>query len=466
MQVLDSLKNLSIIKSDAIMLEDEINGGISYKDFEIASGRLYNYLDSFKLNKEEIVAIRVKRSYRKAIAIFGALKAAIPFVVIADKSPTEYVNQVYEECKPVITIDDDFLDKGLKSEYLDGYKYRDNHDLAYVVYTTGSSGFFKGVMLEYGILEKRYNIATFGKQMSQETAKALEKMSFFLLQGFYGTAAIEDLINVIVYQSRMIIVDLDKADDIDYLINMANKKNVYTMSATPKTLPEFVNNPKSNFKEYIVNFEMFPSKYSEDYKLYDGYGLSEACGSLCFKEVDKDYEITPVGKPVPGMDVKLFDKNNKQTVTNQIGELSFVPEYFRGYIKRMDLFKKAYYDGYFHTGDLGYYNEEGDIVIIGRKKDILETKDGYVVPLFIANAIKKEFLDIEKCYVKIFKDENPAMVVAYYISNKEHNVEEINKKIASRIKQYAYITHAVKVDKINYFISGKINSNSFNKPTI
>jgi len=464
MKILEALYEISQSKGDAIIFEDEINGDISYRDFEIASGKLYRYLLSLNLPKERIAVIRVKRSYRTFIAIAGALKAAVPYVIIGDTSPKEYIEQVYEECEPIITIDDDLMDKALKCEYLQGFRSRELHDLALVVYSTGSSGFFKGSMQEYGIIEKMYIKSSMGRELHKEAAQALQNMSFFFLAGFYSAASIEDLVDVIVYQSKIIIIGTENANNTDYLIDAAEKNKVYTIEATPKTLPDFVKKSASFIKEYYVCYEIFPCKYSSDYTIYNGYGLSECCGVLCFKEIEKDYDITPVGKPVPGFEVKLLDKDNKRTKTNVIGELCFVPQYFRGYIKRMDLYRKAYHDGYFHTGDMGYYNDIGDIVIIGRKKDIRETENGFIVPIYISNAIRKQFPDISNCYVKIFDDEAVPTVVAYYISENEHTIEEINSKISGTIAPYSLPTHAVKLDKFEYFYSGKINGNLFPKP--
>jgi len=464
MKVLDALYELSEIKKDSVIFEDEIYGGISYRDFELATGRLYRALSALQLPKEAMIAIRVKRSYRTYIAIVGALKAALPYVVIGDTSPSEYVEQVYAECEPALTLDDAFLDRALKEEYLPHYKARDIHDLALVIYSTGSSGFFKGSMHEYGIIDKIFSYSSVGREIYRETAAALETMSFFLLAGFYGASAIEDLINVTVYRSKLVIIPEEKCNDVDYLIEMARKHRVYTMEANPLTLPEFVKNPESTIREYYVAYEMFPCKYSPDYKVYNGYGLSEACGTLCFKEIEKDYDIAPVGTPVPLWEVKLLNRDQRQTETDEIGELCFVPEYFRGYIKRPELYRSAFYGGYFHTGDLGYYNENHDIVIIGRKRDMKETAEGYIVPIFIQNAILKAFPDISKCLVKVFTDEEPTMTVAYYISEREHTLEEINAGIACTIAPFALPTHAVRLSAFEYFRSGKLNRNLFFKP--
>lgn len=466
MKILRLLNNLSKTKSNSIILEDENGSSITYEDFEIATGKLYNYLLSLNIEKEKIIAIRLKRSYRCFITMIGAMKAAIPFVIIGDTSPDEYIKTVNKECEPVLTIDDKLLDTILDGDYLKGYKFRNLHDLAFVVYSTGSSGFFKGSMHEYGALDELYNRLEKTRKEYKMFADELEEACFLFQAGLYGIGAIVDLFNVIVFKTKAVIIKSENANRVDHLKKLAAEKNALTVVASPLTLPDFLNNPSSTIKSYCVSYEIFSYKYNPNFFVYNDYGLTEACGTLCSMPIEKDYDIVPVGKPTGDFVVKIVNKDDEPIIDNQIGELAFIPYYFRGYIKHDDLFKKAFYNGYFHTGDLAYYDEDKNIVLVGRKNDILETNEGYVVPVFISNEIKKDFKDIKKCYIKIFKDENPNMIVMYYISDVNHTLNEINNKIKNKIPSYSLPTHIVKLEQFAYFYCGKINKNLFKKPSI
>lgn len=100
--------------------------------------------------------------------------------------------------------------------------------------------------------------------------------------------------------------------------------------------------------------------------VYEGYGLTEtaSAAALSFGE---DRKIGSVGKPMMGYTVKLTDE----------GEICFGGSgVFRGYWQNEEATREALVDGFFHTGDLGEIDADGNIFITGRKKDILVTSGG------------------------------------------------------------------------------------------
>ena len=102
-------------------------------------------------------------------------------------------------------------------------------------------------------------------------------------------------------------------------------------------------------------------------QMIEGYGMTEASPNLTMNSLD-DYDFTSVGKPVPGVELKLADD----------GEILVRGEnLFRGYYK-MPAETRACYapDGFFHTGDLGAWTEAHFLRIIGRKKEIIVTAAG------------------------------------------------------------------------------------------
>ena len=100
--------------------------------------------------------------------------------------------------------------------------------------------------------------------------------------------------------------------------------------------------------------------------VYEGYGLTETSSAAALSFGD-DRKIGSVGKPMMGYTVKLTEE----------GEICFSgPGVFTGYWKNEEATKEALIDGFFHTGDLGHLDDDGNIFITGRKKDILVTSGG------------------------------------------------------------------------------------------
>ncbi|MEM1578791.1 MAG: AMP-binding protein [Archaeoglobaceae archaeon] len=109
-----------------------------------------------------------------------------------------------------------------------------------------------------------------------------------------------------------------------------------------------------------------------------GYGSTEAFAPIVHT-LREDYKnpekVNSIGRPLLGVDIKIVDENGKEVPPKTIGELWIsAPTVARGYYKRQDLTTQEFTEeGYWKSGDLGYYDEDGYIFIYDRKKDMIKT---------------------------------------------------------------------------------------------
>lgn len=107
------------------------------------------------------------------------------------------------------------------------------------------------------------------------------------------------------------------------------------------------------------------------YLILQGYGLTECAPLLAFNAPDKHKEGA-AGYPVPGVDIKIVNPDE-----NGIGEIiGSGPNIMLGYWNQPEETAAALEGGYFHTGDLGYLDQDGFVFIRGRKKNVIITKNG------------------------------------------------------------------------------------------
>ncbi len=109
------------------------------------------------------------------------------------------------------------------------------------------------------------------------------------------------------------------------------------------------------------------------------YGLTETCGIF---QVQPDDEVKPetVGKPLPGTEVKITEDQEVLVLSKS----NFV-----GYYQDPEATAEVLKDGWFHTGDAAYYDDDGHLLIIGRKQDIMRTHEGEAFsPDFIETRLK------------------------------------------------------------------------------
>lgn len=117
-----------------------------------------------------------------------------------------------------------------------------------------------------------------------------------------------------------------------------------------------------------------------------GYGLSETTATVsCFPQVN--YQIGTVGVPLPGIDVKIDDN----------GEILVkAPTVTPGYYKNPKANEEAFTaDGYFRTGDAGYLNPDGSLVLTERVKDLFKTSNGkYIAPQMLESRLaENKYID-------------------------------------------------------------------------
>lgn len=114
-----------------------------------------------------------------------------------------------------------------------------------------------------------------------------------------------------------------------------------------------------------------------------GYGITE-CSPLVSANRNKFYDVRTVGLPIPGLTLRIDSPNEEG-----IGEIAVKgPTIMKGYYKNEEATKEAIRDGWFYTGDYGLINKLGQISIKGRKKDIIVLSNGKnVYPEEIENYI-------------------------------------------------------------------------------
>lgn len=102
-----------------------------------------------------------------------------------------------------------------------------------------------------------------------------------------------------------------------------------------------------------------------------GYGLTE-CSPIIALNRDVDYRNDAAGIPMPSVQIKIHNPNEEG-----IGEIiAKGPNIMLGYYENEELTKESIVDGWFHTGDLGYIDEDNFVYITGRKKNVIVTKNG------------------------------------------------------------------------------------------
>ena len=128
-----------------------------------------------------------------------------------------------------------------------------------------------------------------------------------------------------------------------------------------------------------ISAEILEFLSSLDIVIHEVYGQSEDCGPTTFNQPGNT-KFGTVGTAFPGVDVKIADDDEILVRGKNV---------FLGYYKDEEATNKTLIDGWLHSGDLGKFDEEGFLTIIGRKKEIIITAGGKnIAPKNIESALR------------------------------------------------------------------------------
>jgi len=463
--IFDVLYNNASIYPDKPIWEDEKNI-YTLSDMEYLSGKIYHYLKDNHIGKEDIVAISLPRGGNIPLVMLGVWKAGAAFAVIGEHTPKDLANYQLSQTKPKLIFTAEQYDEAMDYDFIKGYETVDEHNLACVVYSTGSSGTFKGSMHEFGAIRKSVDRSRDFCDYYGFSAIELNEYRLIMSAGFYSMSAVFSLIDSLVLCYYQYVLPHEKIGKIEEIKKILFDKKINSYLSTNRDYRDIKNLNSPYLKELSVSLDMISCSFSEEKMIYNYCGMSESvCVLTCFK-VDKSYDITPIGKPYKDISMKIADKYGNTLTDGSIGEICFVPEFWRGYIGQPEKTNTVYYDGWFHTGDMGYADENGNYVTVGRKIDLAETQEGYIVPIFIEIEFRKAFSDAENCHVQIFKDNSNPVVCIYYCGKAEYTIKQIRQKLSDVLPEYCLPTHCRKMKAFQYYPSGKLKRNSFKNPLL
>lgn len=201
-------------------------------------------------------------------------------------------------------------------------------------------------------------------------------------------------------------------------------------------------------------------------KVMEGFGQSESTliiGNL----VGADHKIGSMGKPIPIYDVKLIDQDGNEVEPGELGEIVInvkdgAPSgLFMCYYRGPEKSAEVWYDGFYHTGDLAWKDEDGFFWYVGRADDVIKSSGYRIGPFEIENVIM-ELPFVLECGVSAAPDEVRGQVVkaSIVLVKGTEPTDDLKKEIQQYVKKktapYKYPRIVEFRDELPKTTSGKI----------
>lgn len=452
------LENAFQQKADHIALGGEdAPQGYTYGELDENSGRIYRGLKERGIGKEDIVLVCLPRSTRVFTAMLGVWKAGAAFVICEDSMPPERIAFIRADSGCKLFLDLAVWEEMMSQPTLPGREIVDAHDLAYIVYTSGSTGTPKGVMHEFGELDSSVR----SKQINGE-AVCCETDVIAINSPLNFVPGTDFFINAMYHGATLQLIPTDVVKNLPELIQLYDEAGVTVTFMTP-SLYRSIERFNPQLRLLSLGGEGCSDVYNDRIRLLNGYNLSEAGREICLFEIDRAYDVAPIGKNQGGEELHLLKEDGTEAAVGELGEICFANPYMRGYINQPEKTAEALRGGLFHSGDLAIRDENGNLTIRGRMDDMVKINGNRVDPSEI-EAATKDIMHLSWCAAKAFVEDNRSFICFYYTDALTLDEECIRGELMKRLPDYMIPSYYICLDSVPTLATGKTDRRALPKP--
>ena len=461
MNFLETIKQNAITYKDkAVLADDTVPKGLTYGKVDEISGRVYNYVHSKGLGKDDFVMICLPRGVKPIIAMIGVWKNGSAFVLVEDNYAPERIEYIKTNCECKLVIDAKCWEEIQTYEYKEGFEPRDEKDAAFAVYTSGTTGNPKGVLHEYGNIERMID------SIKMRTCDQLTVPDdrFALVAPLNFVASMLIIVYGLEYAVFNYVVSY-KTIKNPLLLGMFIMMNGITGTfLTPSHIRKMGDKiEKLGLRFCIIGSEPANEVYLKNVIIHNFYLMSESGFAVTHYVIDKLYKQTPVGNSEFGHEILLLDEQGNPVADGEEGEVCFENKYVRGYINLPEETAKAFRDGLYHTGDLARKDENGNLIICGRLSDMVKINGNRVEPGEIEGVANK-VLKVDWSAARIFDDGKRVFIALYYTANIEIDEERVRREMEMYLPYYMIPAFFIHIDQVPLRPNGKMDRKALPKP--
>lgn len=264
-------------------------------------------------------------------------------------------------------------------------------DVAWIMYTSGTTGRPKGAMLTHGnILWNNINASLAFDAPADD--KTLVVAPLFHIGGLNVTPM------ALLMKGGCVVVE--QLFEPGLVLELIEKHRINTMFGVPAMFlfmaqhPDFATRDLSSVRLFVVGGAPVPEALIKTYgergiPFAQGYGLTETAPFACF--LPSEHAMDKLGSAgiAPFFsDVKVIDESGHEVPDGERGEIVVRgPNVMKGYWNRPDATAEILVDGWFHTGDIGIRDKDGYFFIVDRKKDMIISGGENVYPAEVEDTL-------------------------------------------------------------------------------
>jgi amino acid adenylation domain-containing protein len=460
---------------------------ISYADLDRRSNQLGHYLKSLGVGSEKLVGISVERSIDMVLAMVGILKAGGAYVPIDPAYPPDRLRFMAEDSDigvwltqghlahriprlkaRVACLDRDWDEIAQHSDQtLQPEVFPEN--LAYVVYTSGSTGQPKAAAVSHRSMIRLLRETNYIQFQGDEVVAQTVNMSF--------DPSTFEIWGALLNGCRLVIIGNDVLLDVERFAAEIIDKGVQVMflatalfNEVGRLKPDMFNSVKSLLFGGEAVYPVTAAAVLEHggpERLVNAYGPAECTtfsGWYVAKEVARDAICVPIGKPVANTQLYVLDRNRNLEPIGIMGKLYIGGEGLaRGYWRRPELTAERFVpDPYsqqpggrlYTSGDLARWMEDGNLEFFGREDNQIKIR-GFRVELGEIEVALLQHGGVRNCAV-VMKTLGSGKQLVAYISG-EAKADELKNYLKAKLPEYMVPGVYVMLPELPLNTNGKVD---------
>lgn len=343
-------------------------------------------------------------------------------------------------------------------------------DPAVIIYTSGTTGNPKGVVLTHRNLIAN---ALAGRGEAYTTRDEETQLAVLPLAHAYGI-----LVSNVFFLRGMTVIAHPRFDT-SAVLSAIERHRIVAFAGVPAMFVALLYSPDadkydtSSLRSCVSGSAPLPLAILEGFEkkfnctILEGYGLSEASAALTGHSLSIPRKPGSVGVPLPGVELLIVDANDQPLPVGEIGEvIARGPNIMQSYYNMPEETAAAMRNGWLHTGDMGYLDQDGYLYIVERKKDLIIRGGFNIYPRDVEEVLNRHPAVIESAVVGVPSLRMGEEVKAFVVTREPIDAESLMAYCREALANYKTPSEIEFVDALPRNAVGKIDKKELRKRNV
>ena len=333
-------------------------------------------------------------------------------------------------------------------------------DLAALLYSSGTTGVPKGIMLTHG------NLASNARTLVESWGFTRDDVLLHALPVFHVHGLFVAL-NLALMNGGSVIM-LPKFDPdavLDAMPDSTVMMGVPTYYTRLLADQRFNRDVSGHMRLFISGSAPLLVETSDEFfertgqRILERYGMTET-GMSCSNPLNGDRRAGSVGPPLPGVEVRIVDENGAELPRGEIGSLEVRGEHvFKGYWKLPEKTAAEFKGDWFITGDMATLSDDGYVSIVGRGKDLIISGGLNIYPKEIEDVLNDQDGVVESAVVGVPHPDFGEGIVAVLVGEQELDMETLQAACRGKLAGFKVPRRWIQLDSLPRNTMGKVQKN-------